>query len=189
MVIINRLKNFIEELDERNFYHYLGGFLAVVVVLMLGIVYLQYSNVTALKKKIARLNRNRDSAQTILIKFEHVKQQKAEVAAILEKDKTFKIVGALNTILNELGLQPNKASHTTVTQNLESLPEYNEVRLTVNLVNLNTKQLTELLQEIEKNERMYSKDLEITKNIKPTIDVTLTVATLLLRTQLNGEEQ
>lgn len=188
MVIIDQLRDFIADLDEKNFYRALIATIAVVVLIITGVLYFQQRKIATLKKRITTINRSRTTVQEILTKFEKVKQQKAEVAGVLEKDKSFKILGEFDKILQTVGLSAQKASHTILTESLESLPEYNEVRLVVSLTDLNMRQLTELLQEIEKNERIHIKDLEITRNSKPSIDVTLTVATLLSKTQATEVE-
>ena len=60
----------------------------------------------------------------------------------------------------------------------ELVPGYTEIKLDVGLSGLNMKQLVDLLYKIEQNERVYTKDLKIIKNLKsPTIDVTLVIAT------------
>lgn len=187
MAIFDQLKDFIDDLDEKNFYRALIITITVIVLIITGILYLQQRKVAALKKRITLINKNRRTVQEILTKFEKVKKQKDEVAGVLEKDKSFKILGEFDKILQAANLSAHKASHTILTESLESLPEYNEVRLVVSLTDLNMRQLTELLQEIEKNERIHIKDLEITKNSKPSFDANLTVATLLSKTQAPTE--
>lgn len=184
MVIFTKFKNFIQDLDEKQFYTYLAAYIGSIVLLMSLLMFMHYRKVYTLKKKISRINNNRRAAQDILSTYERVKQQKAYVAAMLEKDKNFKIVGYIDSVLANLNLTSNRSSYTQNAEAKESLPEYTEIRLVIHLVDLNMRQLVELLHEIEKNERIYTKELEIMRSTtKPAIDVTLTVATLQERTQ------
>ena len=53
-----------------------------------------------------------------------------------------------------------------------------EIKLDVSFGDINMKELVELLYKIEQNERVYTKDLKITKNLKkPSIDVSMVIAT------------
>jgi hypothetical protein len=187
--MLDKVKSFIQELEERDFYKYLAGFLVGIVLLMALIVYLGQRKITLLKKRANKINTQRQSLQEILTTFERVKQQKADVAAILEKDKTFKIIGYLDHVIASMNLGANKAGGVQQSEEpLEHLPEYSEIKVVVPFTNLNMKQLAELLQEIEKNERIYTKELDITKSpSKPTIDATLTIATLQARTEAGTE--
>lgn len=189
MVVLDKLKDFIQELDEKTFYTYLIGFLVAIVLLMSTTMFFNYRKVHALKKRISRINNNRKSLQDILTTYERVKQQKADVASMLDKDKNFKIVGEVDTVLTSLNLINNRTSYNQSSEVKESLPEYTEIRLVIQLADLNTKQLVELLHEIEKNERIYTKELEITRSpSKPSIDVTLSIATLQARTESTETE-
>lgn len=181
--MVEKFKAFIQDLDDREFYRYLAVFLAALVLIMGGIVFFNYRTTAQLKKRITRLNNNRHALQEILTTFERVKQQKADVAAILEKDKTFKIVGYLDQLIGTLNLTQHRAGLQQSEESLEHLSEYNEIKLIVSFADMNMRQLVELLREIEKNERIYIKELEITKSGgRPAIDVRLTIATLQART-------
>ncbi len=184
MVILDQLKNFIQDLDEKQFFRYLAGLLLTLVLLISMILFFNYRKVHTLKKDIARINNNRSTLQSILTTYERVKQQKADVAAMLEKDKNFKIVGYMDMLVNSLNLGSFRTNYTQSSEVKESLPEYIEIKLVTNFTDLNTRQLVELLHEIEKNERIYTKELEITRSAsKSALDVVLTIATLQARTE------
>lgn len=187
--MFDSLKQFIEGLDEKDFYKYLAGAIIAIVIIMGLILFVNYRSISALKKRTNRLNTNRQAVQEILTTFERVKQQKAAVASILEKDKTFKIVGYLDELIARLGLTPHKTGTMQQSEEpLEHLPEYNEIKIIVPFTDMNMRQLTELLNEIDKNERIYTKELDIVKSpTKPSLDVTLTIATLQARTETEAE--
>lgn len=181
--MFKQLKAYIYTLSEREFILYASIGVGIMVCITAGVGYYGYASVKKLKKKISVLNTQRQEAQLLLSTFEQVKQQQASVAAELEKDKSFKIVGYVDSVLGNLNLVPLRASSTQTEQPLEYLPEYTEIKVVVHFTNMNMKQLTELLHEFEKNERIYTKELEITRSSgQQTIDVTLAVATLQRRT-------
>lgn len=187
--MLDKLRSLIQDLDRREFYRYLAIFLGSVVFLMIIILYMGQRKISALKKRVTKINVSRQNLQEVLTTFERVKQQKADVAAILEKDKNFKIVGYLNQLISSLQLDGNKAGGFQQSEEpLEHLPEYNEIKIVVPFTNLNMQQLAELLHELEKNERIYTKQLEITKSpTRPTIDASLTIATLQARAETGME--
>jgi hypothetical protein len=183
--MLEKIRSFIEELEERDFYKYSAIGLALIIVSMGSIMYLGHERIALLKKRAKRINLQRQELQEVLTNVERVKQQKADVAAILEQDKTFKIIGYIDGLIASLNLGPNKAGGIQQSEEpLEHLLEYNEIKVVVSFTDLNMKQLAELLHELEKNERIYTKELEIVKSpAKPAIDATLTIATLQSRTE------
>ena len=184
MIFLQRLKTFIQELDARTFYTYLLAFIGTVVLLMSGVLYFQYRSIKNLKKRMARVNNSRQTVQEILTNFEKVKQQKMDVDELLDKEKNFKIIGYIDQVITKLELTENKAGNIQQSEDfLVHLPKYSEIKIVVPFINLDMRQLAELLHEIEKNERIYTKELEITQSpTKPVIDVILTIATLQPRT-------
>lgn len=182
MALLDKLKDFIQELDDKSFYQYLAIFIGSVVLLLGIIWYANYRKITVLRKRMVLVNKNRQKLQDVLSTFEKVKHEQADVAAFLEKERAFKIVGFMDNLLASLNLSGNKVNYTQSEEVKVSLPEYTEIKLVVTLSGLSTRQLAELLHEIEKNERIYIKDLEITKSpSQPAIDVTFTLGTLQAR--------
>ena len=107
-----------------------------------------------------------------------VKKQRQDVNTLLEKDKDFRIKGYFNDLLEYLNISGNKIKSEISEEDLDN--EYTEIKLEAHLINLNTRDLCNLLNEIEKSERVYTKELEIFHFPKKptTIEVNLTIATL-----------
>lgn len=183
MTQLEKLKQYLYELDERTLYRYFIAFLASVATIMGLVVLLQYRAIKGITKNIKSLNAQRIEAQEILTRFQQVTHQKEAVESVLEKDKSFRIVGYVDTLLNNLQLSRNKGAYQPTTEPLEGHDSYDEVTLIVPLTEITMRNLAELLNEIEKNERIYIKQLEIAKSqTRPAIDVTITLATLQTRT-------
>lgn len=184
MNILTQIQDFLDNLDSKDFFKYIGITLAVVLFFVSIIVYRFYSNVNYYKKQIQALNMQREEIGELLETAALIKEQKHEVNAILEADPNFKIEGYFIKVLELLGLS-NKQVSTTVTTQERGEQNYNESSLTAKFTDINMKELCELLNVFEQNKRIYTKTLEIQKSRKSprTLEVQLTIATLKLRTE------
>ena len=145
---------------------------------MLLIMFQYYRSVSSLKTTISLINDAREQARTILDKGQVVKKEQREIDTIIAKDENFKIGQYFEDLLAKLGLS-NKSAPLEVSSP-EREGKYRESVLTAKFSGMSMKELTELLQELELNGRVFTKELEITASKKPpnSIDVTLTIATL-----------
>jgi uncharacterized membrane protein YhiD involved in acid resistance len=179
MAFVQKLYDRLDGLERKIFYRYLMIVLLGITTLTTLIIVYFYITVHSLHRQLNDINDLRVSqVKSILSKIEHVKKQRAEVNAILDQDKSFKIGGYFNEIISVLNIAENKKEETTSQGRLDE--EYRESVLTAKFNELTMKQLCELLNIIEQNKRVYTKALEIQKSMKTpkTIDVTLTIATL-----------
>lgn len=179
MNIITSLYASINAIEARRFYYYLIAFLALTTLISTGIIVQYYRSISALKKEVKRVNEYRRQAQDILTRAQEVDHQRLEVNTLLMQDPNFKIGGYFKEILAALNLTQKKKMETT--QTLERNDDYIEHTLNAQLVDINMKDLTILLERIENNPRIFTRDLEIKRSekIPGTIDVTLVIATLL----------
>ncbi len=178
MEIIDKIYSYISNLEEKRFYQYSAGILGFITLLMFAFMFQYYRSVRFLKSEIVRINESREKVQTILDKGQIVKREQREIDAILAKDKNFKIAGYFEDLLAKLGLSDKKASLEVTTPAGEG--KYQETILTGKFTGMTMKELTQLLQELELNKRVFIKELEITasQKIPNTIEATLVVATL-----------
>lgn len=177
--LIDRTR-FLQEADKRDLYRYFFLALASFLVIMALFFYWYFGKINTLKASLKSINHARTETRKILQQHALVMQQQDEVNTILEKDEDFIIADYFNTLLENLHLTVynSKAPNVSV-ENLNN--GYIEERLDAGFTNMNMQQLCQLLDKIERNERVYTKELSITKALKsPTIDVTLTIATLAL---------
>lgn len=178
MKIIERVRDFINNLDEKNFYKYLGISLGVVVMLCAFMIYRYYSNVDSLLLRINNINEQRERAQLILKQAQRVNKQRADVDAMIAKDEGFKIGGYFNEVLMKLRLTDKRVLEETAVIQHEG--KYQESVLKAKLTDMNMKELCELLNELDQNKRIYTKELEIisVKKARPSLDINLTIAAL-----------
>ena len=178
MKIAEPLQNFINKLESQDFYKYLFATLALVFFLIFGIIFQFYRSKSTLLEKIDTINEQREITQRILGKYQHVKKQQKDVDAMLAQNEGFKIGGYFKTLLTELNLKDNKTvgDHS----HIDHRNNYRENILRTKLVDMNMKQVCELLYELEKTKRIYTKELSVSKSKKKhkKVDIALTIATL-----------
>jgi hypothetical protein len=179
MAVLDQIQEYIEQLTTKQFKQFMIIIFSCSFLVSTFIVYRYYRNIHMLKNKIEEINKKRAEVRNILERFEIVKRQKAAVDNLLAKDKGFKILGYFNDkIIPKVGIEANKTREpATSSEELDN--GYTEIRLDASFSKMNTQKLTELLDALEQNERIYTKDLEIYKPDQgPTINVNLSIATL-----------
>ena len=183
MNILHAAQEFFDSLDTKKFYTYIGATLGVISLLFLFLIYRFYANVWELQRQLKYANTIRSDVQSLLEKAALVKKQKDDVHAMLEKEPNFKIAGYFQDVLAQLGLTAKEESRSVTTQE-RGEQEYDESILTSKFNDISMKELTELLNVLEQNKRIYTKSLEMQRSRKSnrSIEVLLTIATLQPRT-------
>lgn len=188
--IINKSQEFINSLDHKSFLKYVYGALGALLLVSALLTYRYFSKVSYLKEEWHKVNRTRKDAKSLLARDALVRQQKEVVDEILKKGKSFRIMHYLDLVLNNLGLKNNKGEvrgpNISPLKNVRS-QDYVEIILEATLKDINSKQLADFLNEIEKNDRVYTKSLEINTIKKTkTIDVKITIGTVQLKFEPEG---
>lgn len=184
MLLITSLYQRYQELDEQMRKQYIFGILGAFGLLLVGMCYYHVSRVWALQNHMIRINRQRKQARDLFEQLSKVNLQKESVNEILRRDKSFKIKEYVTGIMQELNLsKKNNKAEVSDPQDLQNT--YSEIKLGCTFTNITMQQLTEFLYKVEKNERVYTKELIITKaHGDRTIDVTLVIATLQSQAEL-----
>lgn len=183
MIIFEKIHHMLVKLNERQFQLFIAATLGVSFLFITFFDIQLYRVSRKLKIKIRKLNIEReDRVREILIKGNHIKQQKDEMDRLLKEDVNFKIAGYFNVVLKKLGVAKKKTTETTTQTDIDAV--YRESTLSARLDEMDMKELTELLQVLENNKRISIKRLEIFASSKKqnAIDVQLTIATMLLKT-------
>lgn len=183
---LKSLYEYIQTVEQKRVYQYIAGILITLSVLVLVVLYVRSSYRDSALTRLADINEQREQVKRIITNAQKIKQQRAQVNAMLAKDDSFKITSYLDTVLKKLHL----SEKTTIGEHSQVDREngYRESTRKITLVNMNMKELSELLHELEQNERIYIKDLEIVRSSRTpqTIDVMLSVATLEPRTTVSS---
>lgn len=179
MEFLHTIQQKIDELDSQTFRTY--AIVAGVIFCALAglIIFRNYRGIQSRKLKLNYNNEQREELNSILTRYELVKQQKAAVDAVLKKDPDFKIKEYVDTVLQQQNLTSNQSQQAELAQ--EELENgYTEIKLYLRLAGLNMQAIVQLLDALEKNNRIYTKDLEIytTSNSSSTVSLNLLLATL-----------
>jgi len=179
MKALETVQLFIGSLDQQRFYKYLAGVCGAIVTLAALIIFMYYSSISSLEDRIDAINRERLEVKRLMTTYQQVKLQRAQVDTLYEEDPGFRIAGYFEKVLTKLNLTAKKVMADQISH-LEHEGKYEETLLKTQLTDMNTRQLCELLSELEQNKRIYTKELDVTKSKrKPKVlDVTLTIAAL-----------
>ncbi len=188
MEFLNKIQSYLTSLDQKRFYQYIGGALGIVAVVMLLLMFQYYRKISSLKSTIATTNEEREEVKKILDKARQIKKDQKEIDAILAQNPNFKIAGYFEDLTSRLGLAQKRSSVEEVST-VVSEGKYQESVLQAKFTSITMKDLAQLLQEIELNKRVFTKELDITKAQKQanSIDVSLTIATLEPKPKELGE--
>jgi uncharacterized membrane protein YhiD involved in acid resistance len=175
---ITTIKNFIQELDRKEFKRYMMIGFAIFCVLIGLLIFMQKRKISNLESKLRRINQQRDEVRSILQEHALINQQRAAVDAILAKDKNFKITQYFDNLVKELGLTRFMTKEPTPDER-DLNNGYDEIQLDATFKDMDMRQVTELLYKIEQNDRVYTKELALIKPPKSSkLDVSITIATL-----------
>jgi hypothetical protein len=178
MTILRPISDYFSNLDRKQFIIVIYAVFGTIILLIAGILFFYYRSMFRLKKEILQINQKRTEVQQLLERSELVQKQQVEVDAILAKEKDFKISQFFEMVLQKASiLQSQTQPPTTASEDV--LDNYTQWTLDATIKNINMKKLTELLDIIEQNERVFTKELEISRASSPTkINVRLVIATL-----------
>ncbi len=178
MKILEPLEQSIAQLDAKTFRNYLIAFFVLLTLILGLILYRYYSSVSYIHKNIRRVNEERELVKDIALRYERVKEQQRLVEALVKKNPGFKILDYFNTILNQHRIM-NNLVRKPETRKTDLDTGHTEVTLLANLSGLNMKTIAELLDTLERNERINTKEVEITKPANGrTVNLNLTIATI-----------
>lgn len=182
MTVIDTINQWLSSLDTKVFYRYVAAIIGCTALLILGIIYYYYSSSNYYKRQIRSVNRQREEVQTLLEKAALIDQQKQEVLSIIEQDPDFRINAYFDDVLAQLNLK-NKSDLT----NIQPRPNdpYTEKILSARFNEVTMKEIVELLDKLDKNKRIYIKDLEIERSKKNNrrIDARISIATFETRSE------
>ena len=178
MSFTDSIRNFFTTKSKRDLYIYYGVFLGILIFVSGIIMYTHFTTVSKLTSELKKVNKQRTMTQEILVKNKEVLTQQEAVKAILAEEPNFYIGQYFTDLIRSQNLQSNLTKEPERSES-DIGNGFTEHKLAVTFSKLNMKFLTELLFKIEQNQRVYTKELKIIKNIKDgLLDVTLIIATL-----------
>jgi hypothetical protein len=178
MIFFTQFILWIEQIDR----HQMQKYIYIVIGIILGLTVLlgwQYFNTVAkLNKKINSINGIREDVRGMRQMMLQVNTQRTAVNEMLAEEVNFKIVAFFNSVLAKLNIVDNKK--TEEVSQIDREDQYRETELNVTMADMDMKQVTELLFELEQKKRIYIKKLDIEKSKKGqnTLEIILIIATL-----------
>ena len=181
-MVTKYLQPIFDRLGMREFQRLAAIMLGIVALLTGVILFWQYRSVSSLVHKIDMVNEERDTIRTILEQAQLVGQEQARVNKILSENPNFKIGGYFKEIVTRLRLAGKQVTESK--SDAERDENYRERTLTASFNDMNMRELVELVDELGKNERIYTKELQINKSKRTpgTLEVTITIGTVMAKT-------
>src|SRR3990167_1906578 len=188
---IARIENFLATQSRTKFKQLVLGYIGGFSLLLVGIGYYRHHSLQALVRQLQTLNKKRLQVTEVLSEELTIQAQQLKVLELLAKDPNFFFRQYLEQLLSELNLSDHLLDDEHDTHVTETEPEalkskqLSEVTLETKLQGLNMEQVTQLLTAIEQNKRVYLKtiELEATKDVPPTVHLTLVMGTLSRKTE------
>lgn len=159
--------------------------LRIIIIISLSIIailsFLFYSYNTSkhlLMQKYSHINKERTKIRTLLAQHDLLVKQQRMVDDLLAKEPNFKIRQFFTEIIADLSLQSAVAKEPETAAPQDLGRRYSELRLDANLKQITMQQLVALLKKIGEQERVYVKNLTITRSSSPAyIDCKISLAT------------
>lgn len=176
---INNIKDFfikwlrfIHNLETPIFKRYLMIALGVILLTTGSLIYFVYEQATSLHAEIIKLQNARKKTRRLLLDFVNIDAEENRLRAVLEQHKNFNLKIYFEQFCKEHSFTAAPNWDTTVTQ---INAQVDEIALSATFKGLTTENLVRMLQEFDKTEIIYVKNLRIKneKNKKITCDVTL----------------
>ncbi|MBT3455927.1 hypothetical protein HN446_02585 [bacterium] len=178
MEFLRKITDAISSLDERETKNYAYmAWILVFLTLSFG-VYKYYSKTSYIKAQIEDVNSKRKEIQILLSQFDQTKKQKSKIEDLIKQDKKFRIKQYFGDTIKKLDIEHLVTKDPDIKDN-ELKESYTEITLTAKVTRANTKQLAQLLNEIEQEKRIYVKKLDINKGRhSKTLNFVIVIATL-----------
>ncbi len=188
--LLARIESFLATQNSSMFRNYILVYIGTFSVLCGGLIFYYNYRTAAMIKNIRTLNTKRVQVQELLSKELTIREQQNLVDELIQQDKNFLIMHYFETIAEQLNLTNKLQEKPRLTTNEPAMLKskgYSELILEIKLDDLNMWQVTQLLEELEKNKRVYIKNLELESNpdTPPTVSLLLTIATLKNHTEIN----
>ncbi len=179
MMLLKKLNTRLESLSAKTFYIISGVLVSATIALGGLIIFWHFNSINHFYEQFDEINTLRkDRIQPLLIRAKQVRKEHEKVDALLAEDPNFKIGEVIKNILIELRLTDNSVIQGYTTTEREE--KYIETVLSMRLENIDMKQLAQLLEQIENNQRITMNTIEIVRSKKKPnkLEVSLTIAEL-----------
>lgn len=167
----------LQRLSKKEFQQYCIAVLGGVAILALGASYYIYSASSTEVKKITQLNNTANKISSIIAQNKQLNDEEERITALLDKYPDFSMNSYFERFYTKHNLNPEPNWKPEEGAAIESSQEgisFQEITLQASFKNQTMEKLVQILQDIYKEEIIYLKALEITReNGKIGFDITL----------------
>lgn len=179
--LIQSLVNVLWQFDRKQLHRMLAVVVGGCLLMCAILIYVQIRSFYKLRREMIMINTERIKIRDLLTRNEFLKKERQRAQTIIDQDKQFKIIEYINNLVTQLHIKENfKITPVTINplEHLQSLG-YEEVKMDAEFINLNMRQLVQLLQELEQNKRIDIKQVEIERSQRENaINVLISISTL-----------
>lgn len=115
MELLDKIRDFIRGLEDRDVYKYFAAFFASIIVLLSFAIYFHYSRVSRYTTDLKALETLRNQTKRILSDYKAVSAQKEKVEEVLAQNKSFRVGEAFQSILEKTNLIMHQTDQTAPT--------------------------------------------------------------------------
>ncbi len=181
MNIIDNIANHIQRLNKKEFDKLLLIILLATGITSLGAIYYIYNTSSSLVEKVKGITKLANKTTLILNENKKMDYEQNRLTRILELNKNFSIKTFFEQFSQQQMMIPDP-NWDTRTIPVEGNDKFDEIILTASFKNQTTLNLTRMLENLDKNEMVYIKELIINHEPNKKISFKITIATKRLKT-------
>ncbi len=171
--------DYISSLSAKDSFKIIIGAVSVVTIIALGTAYFVYARGKKHVTSIRELHTLIKKSSGILAQSKSIGQEEDRIEELLQKNRDFNIKSYFEQFCRSHGVTPEPNWETT-TNPIEGNDKFEEVVLPATFGGQTTEKLVTLLDDLDKEEIVYLKELAIRKE-PSTIAFDLTIATKKMR--------
>jgi len=175
--IFEDILNFTNQLDKETFKKYLIILTIILFIFIGGSLYLINEKSDSLINKINSTQKACLDTNYILKKFQEIESQKKSLQKNLESNAEMDIKGFFETFTRAHRIKSD-SPWTSNSNILSENPELEEITLQALFKGQTMEALVKILKDLEDNEKIFVKNLKITKEAANTISFEITIGTL-----------
>jgi hypothetical protein len=174
MELLLRVTTYIQRLNKKDFEKNVYMCLGVVVFIVVGMTYYIYSKSTELSGQIKRLEGLANKTVRIREEYNAMQEKEEQLEELLNEHKNFNIKVYFEQFCKDISMTPEPGWNTSV----ESINEkFDEIILPTTFKGQSTEKLVTILEEIDKKEIVYIKDVYIRTEKDKRLSFDVTIAT------------
>ncbi len=180
MKYIDDAIEYITLLSEKDFKRQLGIILGIASLSAFGLVYYIYSKSASYQAGYKQLISQVQKTKQIMQENAVLQREEDRIQDMLEKNRDFSLKSYFEQFYREHKITPEPNWDTTINP-IEGNEAFEEVILPATFRNETTKKLVRILDDLDKKEIVYLKELVIKKEEEKTITFEITLATKKMR--------